>query len=181
MREYFIKKIFISGLLISFIVSCTAGSARFPEPRDQSYNRKIFYEITHDELWGIVTDVLRQQDIEILRYSKEKSRILTHYIVGETKVYPGLFSGLATTTRYRYDINLGKIKANQTSLIIKTKIQAKSSMMGTSDWHDISENNRDLCEQLEDWLYEKIKDYFKLVQGRQHFRFTAVYATTGSS
>jgi hypothetical protein len=106
-----------------------------------------------------VTDVLRQQNIEILRYSKEKSRILTHYIVGETKVYPGLFSGLATTTRYRYDINLGKINANQTSLIIKAKIQGKSSMKADSGWHDISEDNRGLCKQLEDWLYEKFKDY----------------------
>jgi len=159
MRVYSIKKIFISGLLLSFIVNCTAGSARFPEPRDQSYNRRTFYEITHDELWGIVTDVLRQQNIEILRYSKEKSRILTHYIVGETKIYPGLFSGLATTTRYRYDINLGKINANQTSLIIKAKIQAKSSMKADSGWHDISEDNRGLCKQLEDWLYEKFKDY----------------------
>ena len=159
MRVYYIKKIFIFALLFSFIVNCTAGSARFPEPRNSSYNRRTLYEITHDELWGIVTDVLRQQNIEILRYSKEKSRILTHYIVGETKVYPGLYSGLATTTRYRYDINLEKINANQTSLIIQAKIQTKSSMQAGSGWHDISEDNRGLGKQLEDWLYEKFKNY----------------------
>ena len=76
MRVYYIKKIFISGLLFSFIVNCTAGSARFPEPRDQSYNRRTFYEITHDELWGIVTDVLRQQNIEILRYRRRRVEYL---------------------------------------------------------------------------------------------------------
>ena len=158
MRENYIKNIFISGLFFLFIANCTAGSARYPEPREQSYKRRTFYETSYDELWGIVTDVLRQQNIEILRYNKEKGRILTHYIVGETKVYPGLFSGLATTTRYRYDINLGKINANQTSLIIKAKIEAKSSTKADMGWHDISAENRDLCKQLEDWLYEKFKD-----------------------
>lgn len=166
MKADCIKKIFISGLLFWAIASCTAGSARFPEPQDQPFKRKTLYEIPHDELWGIVTDVLHQQNIEILRYSKVKSRILTHYIVGETNIYPGI--GAATTTRYRYDINLGKINANQTSLIIKVKIEAKSlsrvfvpnsSIMIKEGWHDISKDSIDLCNQLEDWLYEKFNDY----------------------
>jgi hypothetical protein len=32
-------------------------------------------------------------------------------------------------------------------------------MKADSGWHDISEDNRGLCKQLEDWLYEKFKDY----------------------
>jgi hypothetical protein len=159
METSYIKKIFFFGFLICFAAGCTAGSARYPEPVDLTYKPRSVYEITFDELWEIVTEVLRQQNIDTLRYSKAKGRILTHHIVGETNVYPGLFSGIATATRYRYDINLEKINPNQTSLIIRVKIEARSSMQADSGWHDISEDNRDISNQLENWLYEKFENY----------------------
>ncbi|MFA7201466.1 MAG: outer membrane protein assembly factor BamC [Candidatus Paceibacterota bacterium] len=148
------KRLVLASALMSVLLcSCfTVGSATLPSATE-GYTPKKTYEKSFDEVWKSVQDVLLAERITIATQDKANKKIQTDYIQGSTQV--GLVGG-ALTTRYKYNIIFDASNKNTTSITILATLESSSKSI---EWHDISKDNSEKVQNLENYLYEKIENH----------------------
>ncbi|MCX6168686.1 MAG: outer membrane protein assembly factor BamC [Ignavibacteriales bacterium] len=146
------KKVFVASAIMSiFLCSCfSIGSATLPSATE-GYNPKKTYEKSYDDVWKVIQDVLLTERITIITQDKANKRIQTDYIQGLTQA--GVLGG-SLTTRYKYNIMFETQGKYSTTITIMATLESSSKNIA---WHDISKDNIEKVQNLENYLYEKIE------------------------
>lgn len=144
-----------SSLMSVLLCSCfTIGSATLPSATE-GYSPKKTYEKSFEDVWKSVQEVLLVERITIATQDKPNKKIQTDYIQGTSQV--GLVGG-ALTTRYKYNILFDTSGKNTTSITILATLESSSKSI---EWHEISKDNLEKVQGLENYLYEKIENRIK--------------------
>ena len=148
-----IRLVLASALMSVLLCSCfTVGSATLPSATE-GYTPKKTYEKSFDDVWRSVQDVLLAERIIVATQDKANKKIQTDYIQGTSQV--GVLGG-ALTTRYKYNIIFDVSSKNVTSITILATLESSSKSI---EWHDISKDNIEKVQNLENYLYEKIENH----------------------
>jgi hypothetical protein len=106
-------------------------------------------------MWKTVYDVLEDNRMAVAASDKTEGRITTEYVQGQSQLF--LLSTMST--RYRYVIRLSAAEKGVTRLNIIAYLESSGKQLPS--WRDISNENKALISNLENWLYEQIQKRIK--------------------
>ena len=156
MKQTFLAITFSAAVLLG---GCVTDNTKFPTPTANFVPKKE-YAISHDKLWQATLDALDNNLIAVVGSDKADGIIQTDYIAGPGEVNIAL--AISQVTRYKYNISLrdeadGSVRLN----ILCTIEDSMSSSHDTSQWRDVTSQNKALAIKLEAWLYEQIEGQLK--------------------
>lgn len=149
----------VAYILVFILIDCTiaTGKVSFPQPT-VNYSPKKVYSISFDTVWDVIIRVLDENRIMVISIDKSTGIIITDYIQGASKAYWFGLGGIGNS-RYKYNIKLSKQGIKDIKLSIITKLEQTLQGEGASTpYRDLSKQNPQLVNQLENWLYEKIEN-----------------------
>jgi len=144
------------GLVLFLLISgCTGVVGKFPEPL-VGFQPQRQYGVTYDKMWISVIRVLEMERINVATSDKEGGRIVTDYLTGVAEKRLAGF-GSTIMSRYKFTLYVEKIEQNRTRLNVVCTLEAAGAGERAVPWHDVSRDNANIVNALENWLYERIE------------------------
>lgn len=146
---------FIALLFLSVVLAACVpiGATRFPQP-SENFMPKKQYAASFEDAWVGVHTVLDKNRIVVATENKDEGRVTTDYVQGQGQAAAFGLLGVIST-RYKYAIRLTRGGSGNTMINVLANLESSGSAMPA--WRDISNDNRHIVTNLENWLYEQIQ------------------------
>lgn len=145
----------IAVLVMILTLAGCAYMTRYPRPTE-GFIQKPYYQVSYNEAWDTVLEVLGEERVGAVYQAKEKGKIITGYF---TKAKEG--EGVQKRARWSYTITFKQLSENSTKIDIVCKLEQYYKGWGlvAYEWHDINDKPgyEKIAHSLETWLYEKIE------------------------
>lgn len=146
--------LFTCAAVLLFAGGCVTANGNFPAPT-AGFTPQYTYNVPRERLWQAILDACDKNQIAVVSADKSSGIIETDWIAGPEK----LIITMSQSNRYKYNVSLrdesnGGIKVN---IICKIE-DSFNSGRGSTQWNDVTPQNRALEKKLEDWFYQQIED-----------------------
>ena len=157
--HHHLRLLSVTGLLMILTLAGCAQMTIYPQATKE-FIQKPNYQVSYDDAWESVLEVLGEERTGTTYQSKKKGRMITGFF---TQASEG--ANVQKRARWSYTITFTQLNENRTKIDIVCKIEQYLKGWGlvAYEWRDITDASgyKNIAHNLERWLYEKIEKKIK--------------------